>query len=71
MERNRLVYQVLLTVNEVAEILGVSRTTVYRRINEGKVEAIYIGHSVRIPRSVVSGLGALRPAAFTEAKTVC
>lgn len=53
MEKNRLACQVLLTVNEAAEILGVSKNTIYRRINEGRFEAIQIGHSIRIPRNVV------------------
>jgi excisionase family DNA binding protein len=50
---NSATYQILLTVNEVAKILGVSKTTVYRRINEGKFEAIQIGHSVRVLRSAI------------------
>ena len=39
----------LLTVDEVAEILQVSPTTIYRRIQAGEISAIKLGHrQVRI-----------------------
>ncbi|HID87447.1 MAG TPA: DNA-binding protein [Anaerolineae bacterium] len=41
--------QKLLTVDQVAEILQVSRTTVYRRIRAGVLPAVKLGHrQVRI-----------------------
>jgi excisionase family DNA binding protein len=38
----------LLTVAEVAELLHVSRMTVYRLVNTGDLQAYRIGHTVRI-----------------------
>jgi len=41
----------LLTVDEVAEILRVSPSTVYRRIQAGELPAVKLGHrQVRIKR---------------------
>ncbi len=41
----------ILTVQEVADYLKVSRTTVWRWCNEGKLPAIKIGGGWRIQRS--------------------
>jgi excisionase family DNA binding protein len=38
----------LLTVNEVADLLRVSRMTVYRLIKEGQVAALRVGRSYRL-----------------------
>jgi excisionase family DNA binding protein len=38
----------LLTVNEVADLLRVSRMTVYRLIKEGQLAAIRVGRSYRL-----------------------
>jgi len=38
----------LLTVNEVADLLRVSRMTVYRLINQGQIAALRVGHSYRL-----------------------
>jgi excisionase family DNA binding protein len=38
----------LLTVNEVADLLRVSRMTVYRLIHEGEVPALRVGRSFRL-----------------------
>ncbi len=38
----------LLTVNEVAELLRVSRMTVYRLIKEGAMSAFRVGRSYRL-----------------------
>jgi excisionase family DNA binding protein len=43
----------LLTVNEVAATLRVSKMTVYRLIHAGQLEAIRIGQSLRLPRGAV------------------
>jgi excisionase family DNA binding protein len=38
----------LLTVNEVADLLRVSRMTVYRLIKEGQMKALRVGRSYRL-----------------------
>jgi excisionase family DNA binding protein len=38
----------LLTVNEVADLLRVSRMTVYRLIKEGEIAALRVGRSYRL-----------------------
>ena len=38
----------LLTVNEVAALLRVSRMTVYRLIKEGQLKALRVGRSYRL-----------------------
>jgi excisionase family DNA binding protein len=38
----------LLTVNEVADLLRVSRMTVYRLIKEGQIKALRVGRSYRL-----------------------
>lgn len=40
----------LLTVSEVADMLGVSTMTVYRLVASGEIPAVRIGRCVRIPR---------------------
>jgi excisionase family DNA binding protein len=37
-----------LTVNEVADLLRVSRMTVYRLIKEGQIKALRVGRSYRL-----------------------
>ncbi len=43
----------ILTVQEVAEYLKVSRTTVWRWCNEGKLPAFKAGRSWRVHRSEI------------------
>jgi excisionase family DNA binding protein len=43
----------LLTVAEVAEIMRLSKMTVYRMVNSGALPALKVGRSVRIPEHVV------------------
>ena len=38
------------TVNEVARILGVSRTQAYRLVQEGLFKSVRIGNAIRIPK---------------------
>ena len=40
-------------VNEVAELLRVSRMSVYRLIHAGDMEAIQVGRSFRVPAHAV------------------
>ncbi len=46
----------LLTVAEVAEILRVSRMTVYRLAQDGNIRSLRVGRSFRIPADQVSRL---------------
>lgn len=43
----------LLTVAEVAQIMRLSKMTVYRMVNSGALPALKVGRSVRIPEHVV------------------
>lgn len=43
-----------VTVSEVAELMRVSRMTVYRMIHAGELPAIRFGRSFRVPESAVS-----------------
>ena len=41
----------LLTPEEAAEVLRVGRTTIYALMKAGKLHAVHIGRSCRLPRS--------------------
>ena len=43
-----------MTVTEVADIMRVSKMTVYRLIHSGEMPAIRVGKSFRVPESAVS-----------------
>ncbi len=43
-----------LTVAEVAEIMRVSKMTVYRLVHAGELPAIRFGRSYRVPESAVT-----------------
>lgn len=43
----------LLTVAEVAAAMRVSRMTVYRLVHDGKLSALQVGRSYRIPEQAV------------------
>jgi excisionase family DNA binding protein len=43
-----------LTVSEVATILRVSKMTIYRLTQDGALESIRVGRSIRIPRTAVT-----------------
>lgn len=40
----------LLTVSEVAEVMRVSKMTVYRLVHSGELPAIQVGRSYRVPQ---------------------
>lgn len=42
-----------LTVTEVAEVMRVSKMTVYRLIHAGELPAIRVGKSFRVPNAAV------------------
>ncbi|MDD9207603.1 helix-turn-helix domain-containing protein [Georgenia sp. 10Sc9-8] len=51
-----------LTVAEVAELMRVSKMTVYRMVHSGEMPAVRMGRSFRVPQKAVedlisSGLG--------------
>ncbi|WP_104163002.1 helix-turn-helix domain-containing protein [Cryobacterium sp. N22] len=48
-----------LTVAEVAEVMRVSRMTVYRMVHAGELPAVRFGRSFRVPESAV--LRAIQP----------
>ena len=54
----------LLTVNEVADLLRVSRMTVYRLIKAGEMPAFRVGRSYRLREDDVDGYLSER---YTEA----
>ena len=41
-----------LTVSEIADIMRISRGTVYRKIDSGDIESVRVGNSIRVPESV-------------------
>ena len=43
-------YPDILTIRQLQEMLGISRRLSYELINEGKIPAIRIGNSYRIPK---------------------
>lgn len=45
-----------MTVNEVAELLRVSRMTVYRMVHAGELPAVRFGRSYRVPEAAVQQL---------------
>ena len=56
--------QLLLTTTQAANLLGISRTTVYALINQGELRPVHISRSCRISRAelerYVAGLDAER-----------
>lgn len=47
------VNKLLLTPTEAADLLGVSRTTVYELLNAEQIESVRIGRARRIPRAAL------------------
>lgn len=43
----------LLTFSQVGELVGQSRTTVYKLVREGRLPVVRLGRSSRIPRAAV------------------
>lgn len=43
----------LLTVDEVAAIMHVSRMTVYRAVRSGELRAKHFGRTIRVPQSAL------------------
>ena len=45
-----------ISVSEFAELLGVSRIAIYKRIKKGQIEAVRIGRSYAIPKKYVNDI---------------
>lgn len=43
-----------LTVSEVAQVMRVSKMTVYRLVHSGEMPAVQFGRSYRVPESAVT-----------------
>ncbi|MFV0459662.1 MAG: helix-turn-helix domain-containing protein [Actinomycetales bacterium] len=56
-----------LTVAEVAEIMRVSKMTVYRLVHNAELPAVRVGRSFRVPEAAVDAY--LRTAYVDEANT--
>ena len=56
----------ILTVREVAEYLKLSRTTIWRWCNEGRLQAFKVGRSWRIHRSELERITRARSMDETE-----
>jgi excisionase family DNA binding protein len=56
----------MLTVKEVAEMLGVSRNTVYSWIKEGRIKALKFKRIIRIPEKEIKA--SLSKGVDTDAK---
>ena len=53
-----------LTVNEVADLMRVSRMTVYRLVHAGELPAVRVGRSFRVPQDALDAY--LRSSATVE-----
>ncbi|HET6212607.1 MAG TPA: helix-turn-helix domain-containing protein [Micromonosporaceae bacterium] len=51
----RLAEVKFLTVAEVAELMRVSKMTVYRLVHSGELTAVRVGRSFRVPEHAVHG----------------
>ena len=51
MESSAVINRPFLTPKEVADVLRITRQTVYRQIDLGEIPAVRVGKSYRIPRS--------------------
>jgi excisionase family DNA binding protein len=55
MKRGAPVVRKFLTVQQVATLLSVSRATVYRLVDEGRLERVWVGTSIRVPEPSLDG----------------
>ena len=56
----------LMTVNEVAEYFGVSASTIWRWLREGKLEGVKIGGSRRFQREGIMRIAGAEPDVVAE-----
>ena len=45
-----------LTIKELANILGISRIAVYKKVKKGQIKAVKIGRNFVIPRECISNI---------------
>jgi len=45
-----------LSIQELANILGVSRITVYKRVKKGQIKAVRIGRSFAVPKRYINSI---------------
>ena len=45
-----------ITIPELANILGISRIAVYKKVKKGQIKAVKIGRNFAIPKRYVSGI---------------
>lgn len=45
-----------LTIPQLAELLGISRIAVYKKVKSGQIEAVRIGRIYAIPNKVISNI---------------
>ncbi|MGH3671264.1 MAG: helix-turn-helix domain-containing protein [Pseudonocardiaceae bacterium] len=57
-ETRRMPDRVLLTVEEVADLLGIGRTTAFRLVKTGEIESVRIGRLRRIHIDAVNAYAA-------------
>jgi excisionase family DNA binding protein len=46
---------VLVTIRQAAQMLSLSRSTVYELIRDGTIEVVHVGRSARVPVEAVFG----------------
>lgn len=45
-----------ISIAQLAEMLGISRIAVYKKVKKGEIEAIRIGRSYAVPKKYISGI---------------
>ena len=45
--------RILLTIKQTAQVLSLSRSTVYELIRDGLLEVVHVGRSARVPMDAV------------------
>jgi len=45
-----------LTIKELADILGISRIAVYKKVKKGQIKAVRIGRNFAIPKKYISNI---------------
>lgn len=61
-----VVEQELLSVTQVAQLLGITRQAVLKRIRAGRLEATKVGRNYVVPAEAVHGAPAVREPVLTE-----
>lgn len=51
MERNKYI-----TIPQLAEILGLSRVAVFKKVKRGEIKAIKIGRNYAIPKKIIANI---------------